>query len=78
MNRGIYLREIQENLHETTGIEINPSSICCFLQSVNFSRQKLKIVAKQRDEELRAQFACDVNIYDPEMLVFLVQTDEIA
>ena len=74
MNPGIYLREIQENLYETTGIEINPSSICRFLQRVNFSRQKLKMVAKQRDEELRAQFACDVNMYDPEMLVFLDET----
>ena len=45
-----------------------------FFQKVGFSRQKLKLVAKQRDEDLRAKFACDVAMYEPEMLVFLDET----
>ena len=69
INPDIYLREIQENLYETTGIESSSSAICHFLQRVNFSRQKLKIVAKQS--------RCDT-IYDPEMLVFLIWTDRTA
>ena len=74
MNPGIYLREIQQNLCETTGCEVTLSAICRFFHKVGFSRQKLKLVAKQRDEDLRAQFACDVAMYEPEMLVFLDET----
>ena len=49
------------------------------LQSVAFSSElvsvdKLKVVAKQRDEDLRAQFALDVIMHTPEMLVFLDKT----
>ena len=32
---------------------------------------KLKLVAKQRDGFLRAQFSCDVAMYKPEVLIFL-------
>ena len=53
MNPGIYLREIQEDLYETTGVDVSPSAICRFLHRVGFTRQKLKMVAKQRDEDLR-------------------------
>ena len=28
------------------------------------------MVATQRDDDLRAQFACDITSYEPEMLVF--------
>ena len=74
MNPGIYLREIQQDLYEITGTEVSPSAICRFFQRVGFSRQKLKLVAKQRDDFLRAQFSCDVAMYKPEMLIFLDET----
>ena len=74
INPGIYLREIQEDLYETTDVDVSPSAICRFLHRVGFTRQKLKVVAKKRDEDLRAQFACDVAMYKPEMLVFLDET----
>ena len=74
MHPGIYLKEIQQDLYDTTATEISLSAICRFLQRVGFSRQKLKLVAKQRDEDLRAQFAYDVAMYKPEMLIFLDET----
>ena len=74
MNPGIYLKEVQQDLYDTTAAEVSLSAICRFLQRVGFSRQKLKLVAKQRDEDLRAQFACDVAMYNPEMLIFLDET----
>ena len=40
------------------------------------SVDKLKVVAKQRDEDLQAQFALDVIIYTPEMLVFLDKSSD--
>ena len=71
---GIYLREIQEELCETMGAEISPSAICRFLHKVGFSRQRMKLVALQRDKEIRAQFVSDVSIYEPDMLIFLDET----
>jgi len=71
---GIYLREIQAELLAITGTEVWPSSICRFLKERNFSRQKLRMVAAQQDDDLRAKFACDVASYEPEMLVFLDET----
>ena len=71
---GIYLREIQVELREAMGAEIGPSAICRFLHKVGFSRQRMKLVALQRDKEIRAQFVSDVSIYEPEMLIFLDET----
>ena len=71
---GIYLREIQVELWEAMGAEIGPSDICRFLHKVGFSRQRMKLVALQRDKEIRAQFVSDVSIYEPEMLMFLDET----
>ena len=67
---GIYLREIQVELREAMGAEIGPSAICRFLNKVGFSRQRMKLVALQRDKAIRAQFVSDVSIYEPEMLIF--------
>ena len=43
-----YTWEIQEDICETTRVEISESAICHFLQRVGFSTQNLKMVAKQR------------------------------
>ena len=37
-------------------------------------RQKLQLVATQRNEEIRAEFTSDVSIYEPHMLVFIDET----
>ena len=49
-------------LREAMGVEIGPSAICRFLHKVGFSRQRMKLVALQRDKEIRAQFVSDVSI----------------
>ena len=71
---GIMLHEFQAKLLELTGIDVCLSTICRFLQRSGFSRQKLKIVAIQREDFLRAQFTSDVSVYEPEMLIFLDET----
>ena len=45
-----------------------------FPQGRNLSRQKLRMVVAQRDDDLWAQFVCDVASYEPKMLVFLDET----
>ena len=70
----IYLCEIQRLVEQTTGTTISESAICRFLHKNNFSRKKLQRVARQRNEELRAQFSSDCSLYLPEMLVFIDET----
>ncbi len=70
---GILLRELQEQLSEY-GVNVGLSTICEFLHKSGFTHQKLVLIAKQRDEQIRAVFAMDVSVYTPEMLVFLDET----
>ena len=67
----LYLRELQAKLLTFTGIDVSATNI---LKEMNFSRQKMKMVAKQRDEKLRSDFVEDVSVYKPHMLVFVDET----
>ena len=60
---GIYLRELQTEVFILTGVDVSVSSLCTFLNKSNFTRQRMQIVAKQQDKELREQFAIDVSLY---------------
>ena len=71
---GIYLHEIQKELAETAGVDASPSAICRCLKRVGFSRQRMKLVAIQQDDGLRAQFLSDVSLYQPEMIIFIDET----
>ena len=71
---GAYLHEIASELFDTTGADISLSTICNFLKRIGFTRQKLRIAALQRDDFLRAQFAHEVSVYNPEMFIFLDET----
>ena len=69
-----YLREIQAEVETVTGDDISASSLCRLLKEMNFSRQKMQMVAKQQDDQLRSAFRCDVTLYEPHMLVFIDET----
>ena len=71
---GIYLYEIRKELIEATGVDVSTSAICRCLKKVGFSRQRMKLIAIQRDDSLRAQFVSDVSLYEPEMLIFVDET----
>ncbi len=51
----MYLHEIQQKVLETTGTQIDASTVCRFLKN-NFSRKKLSLVALQQNAASRAQF----------------------
>ena len=57
-----------------TGFEISASVICEYLKEMNFSRQCMRVIAKQRDEKLRKDFLVDISLYKPHMLVFIDET----
>ena len=50
---GIYLREIQEELFQATGIDISEGRICHYLEECEFTRQKMAVTASQRNDLLR-------------------------
>ena len=71
---GVFLSEIQVELANVLMLEVDTSTICRFLHTSGFTRQKLRYIALQRDEFLRQKFILDVSTYNPEMLIFLDET----
>ncbi len=74
MRPGILLREIPTELLEVTGADVSLATLCRFLHKTGFTRQKLRLVALQRDDFLWSQFVSDVSVYNKDMLVFLDET----
>ena len=71
---GIYLRELQAEVLSLTGLELGASSICQFFHAQGITRQKMQLVAEQRDEDLRMTFVAEVSIYKADMFIFLDET----
>ena len=71
---GIYVQEIQEELHNTLFLEVDISTICRFLYNSGMTRQNLCLVAKRRDEFIHLQYRLDVSVYKPDMFIFLDET----
>ena len=55
-------------------LDVDLSTTCRFLHNIGFTRQKLCLVAKQRDEFIHQKYTIDVSIYTSEMFVFLGET----
>ena len=71
---GIYLRELQTEVFVLTGVDVSATTLCTFLHGSKFTRQKMQLVAKQRDKELRDIFTIDVSLYKSHQLVFVDET----
>ena len=70
-NAGIMLREIRDEVNNVLQVELHNSTICRFLKSQRFTRQKMQIIARQRDEVERAIYREEISIYKKEMLIFV-------
>ncbi len=53
---GIYLEELQDEIENILMLNIAKSTICRFLHSSSFTRQKLQIAASQQDTVRRQQY----------------------
>ena len=73
-NPGIYLREVQEELYEATGKWASCATVCRTEKRLGLTRQKMKRVAIGRSEVLRGQYMADIDVFDPNMLVFVDET----
>ena len=67
----VYLREIVRHIQDQTGTNVHESTICRFLKRNDFSRKKLSNIARQRNEQRRAEFQVECELYSPEMLIFV-------
>jgi transposase len=71
---GIYLREICQELQQSTGTDVSEPMVCRFLQKAGFTRTKIQHVASQQSEECRAHFSAEMQQYRPDMFVFVDET----
>ena len=66
-----YLHEIQSRLLQITGTDASTATICRTLRRLGFTRKKLKYVAIQRCDILRAEYQAEVSLIDSNMLIFV-------
>ena len=71
---GILLREIKAEVLHILEVDLDVSTICRFFHAQGFTRQKMQLIAKQRDELKRASYAIELSVYRPEMFIFLDET----
>lgn len=64
---GIMLKEIKSHTSLTLQVELDESTICRFLLSQGLTRQKMQIIARERerDEYERAIYAAEMSVYNP-------------
>ena len=70
-NPGTYLHEMQERLYERLGVTVSSSTLCRTLRSMGCTRQVIRHVAMQRDDELRARFMARIAMYEPSMFFWV-------
>ena len=71
---GILLRKIKAEVCHVLRIEVEESTICKFLPSQGFTRQKMQIVAKQRDKFQCCRYVTELTVYKADMFIFLDET----
>ena len=70
-NPGIYLHEIQLKLQLAFGVRVGAATICRTLKFMGCTRQRMRHVAIQQSESMRAKFMAEISIYDPTMFLWI-------
>ena len=70
-NPGIYLREIQVKLQLSFGVRVGAATICRTLKIMGCTRQRMRHVALQQSESMRAKCMAEISIYDPAMFLWI-------
>ena len=74
----MYLDEIQEELYNMTGTYVHNSTICRTMQYLGFCRKRLQRIALQCSDDLRGKFMAEISLFDPAMIVWLMNLDSIV
>lgn len=67
----LYLREVNQKLKQSTGIDVSSSTICRIIHKNGFSRKKMKQIALQRTVECRGKFIADAMFYNVNNFVWV-------
>ena len=70
----LYLSELQQLLHDSTGTSVSKSTICRTVKQHGWTRKRAQHIALQRSEEKRISFMAEVSAFDPSMLVWIDET----
>ena len=70
-NPSIHLHEIQTQLLQITETDASAATLCRTLGRLGFTRKKLKYIALQRSDVLRAEYQSEVSLFDHNMLIFV-------
>ena len=70
-NPGIYLDELQQELHQSTGTWASISTIIHTLCRLDFTRKRLRHVVLQRSDTKRAEFMEEMGYIRANMIVWL-------
>ena len=73
-NPGIYLDELQQELHQSTGTWASISTIFHTLRRLDFTRKRLRHVALQQSDTKRAEFMEEMGYFRANMIVWLDET----
>lgn len=71
---GVYLHELQQELVMLTGTEVHVSTICRTLKRLGLTRQKIKQITLQRNDDKRGEFMAEMATYDPAMFLWVDET----
>ena len=53
------------------GVSVSPATLCRTLKHMECTRQVIRRIALQRNDEMRAKFMAEVSVYDPSLLVWV-------
>ena len=71
MDPGMYLYELQDQLHQALGVIVSVSTICRTMKFMGCTRQVIRHIAIQRSDAMRAKFMSEISSYDPSMFVWI-------
>ena len=69
-----YLQELCQAVHEVTGKDVSPATICRVIRRNGYTRKKLQYVAKQRSVEYRGFYMSQVQLFRRDQFVFVDET----
>ena len=73
-NPAMYLDELQQELHQSTGTWTSISTIFRTIRRLGFTRKMLRHIAMQQSDEKRAEFMEEMSYISANMIVWLDET----
>ena len=70
----LYLGELCQQIHDITGLDVSPATVCRLLKRYGMTRKKIRQVAQQRCHSLRGAFMAHCLLFKRDMFVWVDET----